>query len=87
MTLETLKEILFCTALSAVLGVSCQPAHAAQCADDDMECHIQKGKQRWIEENGDIPRPLTPTEQAEVWEYLKKHYPNQDFNNPSEGEL
>lgn len=83
MNTAVIKNLLFTTALCAVLGVSCtpQPAHATRCAESDLNCQVAQANAQWAEENGTTPRNLSAQEEAEIWDYLKAHYPNQDFNN------
>ncbi|OBX01534.1 hypothetical protein QV05_04845 [Gallibacterium genomosp. 1] len=68
----------------AVLLTACQQennAPTAQCADNDQVCWQQQANEEWKREHGEFQTPLSPEQEQEIYEYLKKHYPDTDFNN------
>lgn len=52
----------------------------------DQVCWQQKADQEWKKEHGEFQTPLSPEHEQEIYEYLKKHYPDTDFNDHELGE-
>lgn len=47
----------------------------------DQVCWQQKADADWKNEHGEFQTPLSPENEQEIYEYLKKHYPDTDFND------
>lgn len=47
----------------------------------DQFCWQQKADAEWKKEHGEFQTPLSPEHEQEIYEYLKKHYPDTDFDN------
>lgn len=68
----------------AVLLTACQQEpKEPEC---DQVCWQQKADQEWKLEHGEFQTPLSPEHEQEIYEYLKKHYPDTDFNDHELGE-
>ncbi|WKS99763.1 hypothetical protein NYR30_00245 [Gallibacterium salpingitidis] len=52
----------------------------------DQFCWQQKADAEWKKEHGEFQTPLSPEHEQEIYEYLKKHYPDTDFDNHTLGE-
>ncbi|OBX09725.1 hypothetical protein QV09_07555 [Gallibacterium salpingitidis] len=65
--------------LAALLLAGCQQEpKEPQC---DQLCWQQQADAEWKKEHGEFQTPLSPEHEQEIYEYLKKHYPDTDFND------
>lgn len=63
----------------AVLLTACQQEpKETEC---DQLCWQQKADREWKLEHGEFQTPLSPEQEQEIYEWLKEHYPDTDFNN------
>lgn len=76
--MKTLKTTLMLTALLSGIAQAQTPI----CADNDETCWQKVASAQWREEFGDVPPNMTPEQEQAAWQWLKKHYPNTDFDNP-----
>ena len=47
----------------------------------DQLCWQQQANEEWKKEHGEFQTPLSPEQEQEIYEWLKEHYPDTDFNN------
>ena len=62
----------------AVLLTACQEPKEPEC---DQLCWQQQANEEWKKEHGEFQTPLSPEHEQEIYEWLKEHYPDTDFNN------
>ncbi|MFY1007374.1 hypothetical protein ACOB9N_10640 [Pasteurella multocida] len=64
--------------LAVILTACQQEPKEPKC---DQVCWQQQANEEWKREHGEFQTPLSPEQEQEIYEYLKKHYPDTDFNN------
>lgn len=83
------KTLVICTALLAVGCSDPKPTPIpveqvtleTQCDYNDETCWQRWAQLQWQQEQGSESPNLTASQEKYIWEWLKQHYPDQDFNN------